>query len=142
MVVFYRGHTLLITNELVEAWWPKYQRFSVKDLTDVYVFRDVADPVVARGIGASAVMLVATAASWQFTQSIAVLLIGALIVLAPGVVGAACIRTRRRPWELRATYRGIDVQLYSSRDSLTFGQVKRALVRAMEADTDQNQPSW
>jgi ABC-type transport system involved in cytochrome bd biosynthesis fused ATPase/permease subunit len=141
MVVFYRGHTLLITNDVVEVWWPKYQRFSIKDLSELYVFRDVADPVVARGIGASAVMFVATAASWQFMQSMAVLLIGALVVLAPGVVGAACIRTRRRPWELRATYRGVDVQLFSSRDSLTFGQVKRALVRAMEANTDQNQPS-
>jgi Family of unknown function (DUF6232) len=141
MVVFYRGHTLLITNDVVEVWWPKYQRFSIKDLSEVYVFRDVADPVVARGIGASAVMFVATAATWQFLQSMAVLLVGALVVLAPGVVGAACIRTRRRPWELRATYHGVDVQLYSSRDSLTFGQVKRALVRAMEADAEQNQPS-
>jgi Family of unknown function (DUF6232) len=141
MVVFYRGHTLVITNDVVEVWWPKYQRFAVKDLSEVYVFRDVADPVVARGIGASAVMVVATAASWQFLPSMVVLLIGALTVLAPGVVGAACIRTRRRPWELRATYHGVDVQLYSSRDSLTFGQVKRALVRAMEADTEQNQPS-
>jgi len=74
-------------------------------------FRDVADPVVARGIGASAVMFVATAASWQFMQSMA----GAADrrvgrVGARGYVGAACIRTRRRPWELRATYRGVDVQ--------------------------------
>lgn len=141
MVIFYRGHTLLITNDVVEVWWPKYQRFSIRDLSELYVFRDVADPVVARGIGASAVMFVATAASWQFMQSMAVLLIGALIVLAPGVVGAACIRTRRRPWELRATYHGDDVQLFSSRDSLAFGQVKRALVRAMEANADQNHPS-
>lgn len=141
MVVFYRGHTLLITNDVVEVWWPRYQRFSVKDLSEVYVFRDVADPVVARGIGASAVMFIATAASWQFMQSLAVVLIGVLVVLAPGVVGAACIRTRRRPWELRATHRGVDVQLYSSRDSLTFGQVKRALVRAMEASAEKNQSS-
>lgn len=141
MVVFYRGHTLLITNDVVEVWWPRYQRFSVKDLSELYVFRDVADPVVARGIGASAVMFVATAASWQFMQSVAVVLIGVLVVLAPGVVGAACIRTRRRPWELRATHRGFDVQLYSSRDSLTFGQVKRALVRAMEASAEKNQSS-
>ena len=141
MVVFYRGHTLLITNEVVEVWWPTYQRFSVKDLAEVYVFRDVADPVVARGIGASAVMFVATAATWQFMQSMAVVLIGVLVVLAPGVVGAACIRTRRRSWELRATHRGVDVQLYSSRDALTFGQVKRALIRAIEADAAQNESS-
>jgi ABC-type transport system involved in cytochrome bd biosynthesis fused ATPase/permease subunit len=134
MVVFYRGHTLLITNTVVEVWWPRYQRFSVQDLSDVYVFRDVANPVVVRGIGASAVMFVATVASWQFIKSMAILVVAALIVLAPGVVGAACIRTRRPAWELRATYRGVDVQLYSTRDSLTFGQVKRALVRAMEAN--------
>lgn len=141
MVVFFRGHTLLITSDVVEVWWPRYERFSIKDLSELYVFRDVADPVIARGIGASAAMFVATAASWQFLPSVAVLLIGALAVLAPGVVGAACIRTRRRPWELRATYHGVDVQLYSSRDPLTFGQVKRAVVRAMEANTDQSQPS-
>jgi hypothetical protein len=35
-------------------------------------------------------------------------------------------------YELRATYRGRPVQLYASRDAQTFGQVKRALLRALE----------
>ncbi len=134
MAVFYRGHTLLITNDVVEVWWPSYQRFSVPELHGVYVFRDVTDPVVVRGIGASALMLVATGATWHFVPSPVVALIGVLVVLAPLLAGSACLRTRRPPWELRAMYRGVDVQLYSSRDALTFGQVKRALVRAIEAN--------
>jgi Family of unknown function (DUF6232) len=141
MAVFYRGHTLLITNDVVEMWWPSYQRFRVNELHGLYVFRDVADPVVVRGIGASAVMLAATAATWQFVHSPLVLLVGALVVLAPVVAGGACMRTRRPPWELRAMYQGVDVQLYSSRDALTFGQVKRALVRAIEANDHENQ-TW
>jgi hypothetical protein len=141
MAVFYRGHTLAITSDVVEVWSPQYQRFSIRDLREVYVFRDVANPVVARGIGASAVMLIATAVSWQFLQSLAVLAIGALVVLAPAVIAGACIRSRRPPWELRALYRGEDVRLYSTPDALAFGQVKRALVRAIEANDRENE-SW
>ena len=41
---------------------------------------------------------------------------------------------RNRPtWELRATYHGYQVELFSTNDETTFGQVKRALVRALEA---------
>ncbi|HEY7174845.1 MAG TPA: DUF6232 family protein [Micromonosporaceae bacterium] len=138
MAMFYRGHTLSITSDVMEVWWPRYQRFSIEDLREVYVFRDVANPVVVRGIGASAAMLVATAVSWQFLRSPAILLIGVLVVLAPTVIGGACMRSQRPPWELRALYNGKDVQLFSSRDSLTFGQVKRALVRAIEANDRDN----
>jgi len=138
MAEFYRGHTLSITSDVMEVWWPRHQRFSIEDLRDVYVFRDVASPVVVRGIGASAVMLVATAVSWQLLRSPAVALIGVLVVLAPAVIGGACIRTRRPPWELRALYQGRDVQLFSSRDQVAFGQVKRALVRAIEANEREN----
>jgi len=138
MAEFYRGHTLSITSDAMEMWWPRHERFSIEDLRDVYVFRDVASSVVVRGIGASAVMLVATAVSWQLLRSPAVALIGVLVVLAPAVIGGACMRTQRPPWELRAVYQGRDVHLFSSRDQITFGQVKRALVRAIEANEREN----
>ena len=42
---------------------------------------------------------------------------------------------RNRPtWELRAVYHGRWVELFSTTDLQTFGQVKRALVRALEAN--------
>jgi len=141
MAVFYQGHTLAITSDAVEVWSPLYRRFSIRDLREIYVFRGVASPVIVRGIGASAVTLVATAVSWQFLQSMAVLLVGGLVVLATSMVATTWMRTSRPPWELRALYRGEDVQLYSTPDALTFGQVKRALVRAIEA-SDREIESW
>lgn len=141
MAVFYRGPTLLITSHVVEVWSPQYQQFAVADLCEVYAYRDVADPVVFRGVGVSTVILVAAVATWQLVPSIAWLLVGILVVLTPGVAGAACLRTRRPAWELRASHRGVDVQLFSTRDALTFGQVKRALVRAIEASAHENRSS-
>ncbi len=40
----------------------------------------------------------------------------------------------RRTWELTATYHGYQVALFSTTDVRIFGQVKRALVRALEAN--------
>ena len=36
-------------------------------------------------------------------------------------------------YQLCATYRGHEVELYRTRDPRTFGQVKRGLIRALEA---------
>lgn len=47
-------------------------------------------------------------------------------------------RSRWRPfartWELRALYRGSTVCLYATNDKQTFGQVRRAMIRALEAN--------
>jgi hypothetical protein len=48
--------------------------------------------------------------------------------------GSASRWWSRMVWELRAMYRGRPVLLYSSSDERTFGQVRRALVRALEAN--------
>jgi hypothetical protein len=49
----------------------------------------------------------------------------------PGMGG---LRWNRTVWELRARYHGRPVLLYCSIDEQTFGQVKRALIRALEAN--------
>jgi hypothetical protein len=48
------------------------------------------------------------------------------------VVGAVFWRRRPQRWELRATYQGQDVELYSSLDERVFNQIARALRRAIE----------
>jgi hypothetical protein len=40
---------------------------------------------------------------------------------------------RRRVWALVAAYQGHSVRLFATPDSRTFGQVRRALLRALEA---------
>ncbi len=52
----------------------------------------------------------------------------------PSIVGGACWRLRPRQYELRATYRGGGVQLLRTADAPVFGQVKRVLIRVLEAD--------
>jgi hypothetical protein len=49
-----------------------------------------------------------------------------------GLVQPPFVIFARRRWELRATYRGRQVTLYSSFDSRVFNQVARALRRAVE----------
>jgi hypothetical protein len=76
---------------------------------------------------------VAVAASWPYlhtpTEWIGVAAIALFVVMAGGV----CWRLRPPGQELWAVYRGQRVQLFTCRDSRVFGQVSRALLRALEA---------
>jgi hypothetical protein len=46
----------------------------------------------------------------------------------------AGVRRGQPIWELRAVYRGRPVLLYATTDVRAFGQIRRALVRALEAN--------
>jgi hypothetical protein len=69
-------------------------------------------------------------------HSALVLSIGATTAL--GLSVGALVTARRNPrWmEFRITYRGDDVRLFGTRDKVEFGQVRRALIRAVEANRD------
>ena len=54
---------------------------------------------------------------------------------------------RRFPWgpatfELRATYGGTDLILFETNDETVFGQVKRALLRALERQRERREAFW
>ena len=51
------------------------------------------------------------------------------------VVSYPVHRPRRPRWQLLAEHHGTTICLYSTTEERTFGQVKRALVRALEANT-------
>jgi hypothetical protein len=55
------------------------------------------------------------------------------VIGSAGISGISHVLSRRR-WQLRAEYDGTPILLYSTTDSQTFGQVKRGLVRALEAN--------
>jgi len=84
-------------------------------------------------MGAAAIAVVVFVGSWSVMHSIPAVVIGALLTLIAVGYGSAAFRLYPTPLELHATYRGDDVRLWYTRDALMFGQVKRALVRAMEA---------
>jgi hypothetical protein len=134
MVTYYRGHTVVITHEVVEVWCPDYQRFPIGDLHDVYVCRGNLDPVAVRGLGATVLPILAITAGWQYLDPAIAILTGALLSVATLIAVAAWFERHPPPWELYVNFRGDEIRLFASGDQRVFGQVRRALVRALEAN--------
>jgi hypothetical protein len=133
-VVYYRGPRALITEDVLEVWSPQHRVFRISELTAVYVVRG-ADrrPTPLQVVPAAVVALaVAVPVAAPTAGTFAVL----LLLTAASLVTLACLRTPPRPYELRATHRGADVPLFQCVNAQTFGQVKRALARAMERHAD------
>jgi hypothetical protein len=132
MVTYYEGHTVVITHEAVEVWWPTHRRYAVAALHGAYVSRGATAPAPVRTVGIVAVLFAMVAAALPFLSSIPVPVIGAATVVGLAVIFIVGLRSRPASWELRAIHEGNDICIYQSTDTLVFGQVKRALVRAME----------
>ena len=132
IVTYYQGHTLVITHETVETWWPTHRRYAVVDLRGAYVSRGPSAPVPVRSVALVALAIGAVAAALPFITPIPVWAVGIFAVVALAGVGGIGLRPAPVSWELRAVHEGNDICLYQSTDTLVFGQVKRALVRAME----------
>lgn len=132
-VTFYEGHTVVITQDVVEVWWPTHQRFRVEEVRGAYVTRGASAPAPVRTVGTVALLFGACAAALPFVTPVPVWAVVGLAVVVLAGIGGIGLRPAPPSWELRANHGGIDICIYQSTDTLVFGQVKRALVRAMEA---------
>jgi hypothetical protein len=129
-VVYYRGPYAHITDDVMEVWSPGRRVFRIGELDSVYVLPG-AEPrwTPLRVIPTVAVVLaVAVALLRRYDDVLAPL----LIVAVASVVGVACLGGGGVPYELWAVHRGADVRLFRCQDAQMFGQVRRALLRAME----------
>jgi hypothetical protein len=133
---YYQGRTIQITNDMVEIWWPDHQRFALADIDDVSMCRGPADPAAVRSIGAAGMAVLVFVGSWAFLHSPGAIAIGVVIAVAAIAHGSSTFQLYPPPFELHALYQGRPVCLWYTRDALVFGQVKRALVRALEAVED------
>jgi len=132
MRTYYEGPDALITENHFVWRTDPVRAYVIGDLREVRL--------VQRGMGGSRTVLVTAAAAavalivapgWLLIDTT----VGRLVVL--GAAGAAVTLatvTRRsmHQWELRATYQGREVVVYSSVEARTFNQVVRALRRAVE----------
>lgn len=132
-VTFYEGHTVVITQDVVEVWWPTHRRFRVEDIRGAYVSRGASAPARVRTVGTVALLFGAFAAVLPFVTPVPVWAVVGLTVVVLAGIGGIGLRPTPVSWELRAIHGGSDICIYQSTDTLVFGQVKRALVRAMEA---------
>jgi hypothetical protein len=129
--IYYRGPLALITEDWFEVRVPQRRRFPIKELSNVHEERS-GEPLALRGVGAAGATAAAVAVSLPFLDP-PVFWFGTVAVLvAPCAIGGACWRMNRADLELWATCGGLRIRLFTSRDARAFGQVKRALLRALE----------
>ena len=137
-VVYYRGPCARITGDLLEVWSPGYQLYLISELQAVHVVhgrsgRRAANPLLP-AVTVLAVVTVLAAVALPVHAPAGLLVPVVLLAVASTV--AACMRPVGQPYELYATHRGQWVRLFQCPDAQTFGQVKRALARAMEQHAD------
>lgn len=142
MTVFYRGPCARITHEVLEVWCPTYRWFAIRDLSHVYTVEQATDPpppidsikTGSTGVAGASALVIALgwATDWRTLDS-PVLVLATLALLAVSIaVSGACWRIRASDYQLSAIYRGQPVRVYQTTDARTFGQVRRALLRALE----------
>jgi hypothetical protein len=142
MTIFYRGPCIIITHKVLETRCPTRQVFLLRDLCFVQVFEREAGAGAAvssarvSSTGVAGAAAVALALGWtegwpSFDSPVVALATIGLLIVSVGVSGA-CWRIRPIELELAAVYHDRPVCLLRTTDTQTFGQVKRALVRALE----------
>ncbi|SNY50053.1 DUF6232 family protein [Paractinoplanes atraurantiacus] len=135
-VVYYPGPGIVVTSRRVDT---DQGRFLVRDLTHIY--REYQETHLPFKIalfcgGVEVALAVPLAAAYG-----AVSLLAAGVLAAGGTGIAAAIESRSRPsWmALVAEHQGRTVTLYSTNDHQRFNQVRRAVLRAVEAGET---PTW
>jgi hypothetical protein len=139
MTVFYRGRCACITHKVFETYHPSYQSFAISELAQVGVAQTPTGSdsgvLVQLKVGSSGLAVVAAvvAVMGKSIFDSPPTSLGALAVLAvSSLVSGACWRNRGHQHELWAVHHGQWVCLFQTPDVHLFGQVSRALRRAIE----------
>jgi hypothetical protein len=136
VTVFYRGPRARITHEVIETWCPTYRSFRIDELYSVHIAEagSRAGPPGTRLFAGTAVALLFVMV--PVLNRTAAWLAGLALAMSVLIAGA-CLRIRpQEPHELRALHRAQLVLLFQSADPREFGQVGRALLRALEQSRD------
>ncbi len=128
--VYYRQHGIVVTGGHFAAGGYRYE---VPDLRDLMYSRGSAHPGVPVGM---VIAVIDAVVAVPFVGAFGTPLVWALAIVAlavPCLVALVCSRRWPPRYELVARYRGHQVTLLATRDEREFGQVSRALRRAVEA---------
>jgi hypothetical protein len=131
MTTYYRGPDVLITDRVFVIWTPPQRIYRIRELSDCCVLVGDRPPIrlyAAGAVGGAVFVAVATASALHTPTD---LMVGTVLMGMASAVAGACVRTRPE-YELCGMYRGLRVTLFCSSDPIAFGQVKRALLRALE----------
>jgi len=131
--VYYRSPDLMITEEVFALWSPEPRVFVLDDVQGLHVVRGAVHPfrIVLMAIGVLAVLGVVIV--WPLIDSTGEYLFAFVSITAPPFVGSTSRALTPRRLHLVGRHQGVMVTLFSSSDTIVFGQVRRALMRAFEA---------
>lgn len=137
MPTFYRTRTVRITHRSMHVFDPEPAVYLIGELGPVWVVTPEPPQVLVRASCSSGAMVAALLVSTQQPDHAMAWVVALL------VVGTSAILLARRPraaapaeYALVATCRGEWICLYSTPDPAEFGQVRRALQRAIEWHDD------
>jgi hypothetical protein len=130
MLTFYNHRGVRITDSYVSV---DGRRYSVRDLQGVRTTRGPFNRMVVRALGGG-VSLIAMAILMGAVMPVAMTAAFGLAGLL--AVGSAFVLSRTHPRELMlwANFRGMELMLIKTRDSIEVGKLTRALRRALERD--------
>lgn len=132
MPIYYPGPDVRITDKEFTVLGDRPVRFRIKDLVDPYVVRGDRHPAgVVTGRFAIGTAIAGTV-SWGTHDSLTLHVAMLIAIAIPVLVTGACLRVSPRTYQLWARHGSTAVCLYSSTHPARFGQVRRALVRAVE----------
>ena len=132
MVLFYRGPHAWITNHVVRVWRPHYQEFRVTELGEVRVARTGLDSSAMAWTGVVAAVLMAATGVGLLIAAPELWPVLAVAVVGAAVFGWSYWNAQRPTYQLWAQYGPHLVLLFMCDDEREFGQVSRALQRAIE----------
>ena len=131
-IVYYQSNAAVVTDEYFLSITPQRHRFRLESLETVYVIQSRSPLPRTLRLAAAVVAATSFAVLAGFGPGAAFLLLAsasAVLVIA----GAAAARRGRGCYELRAQHDDTEIVLFTSTDEVAFGQVKRALSRALSS---------
>jgi hypothetical protein len=131
--VYHPGPRILVTDRRIET---AGRRFPVRELAEIQRIQKDTHPARTVALICGGVELLLAVPLAAFYGAVSVL--GVAFVIALGLGGAILVDSRSNPrWMvLVAHYRGQPVTLFSTRNRQEFEQVRRAVLRAVEADDE------
>jgi hypothetical protein len=136
MTVYYISKKLAITERAViirrtpEVRLPVTELHSVRAEQHVTAVQGRRPPLIHLAGGALALVVI----TGPVLDSPAVLVSAVLTLVTAATVAGIRRRARTTAWELWATYRQAEICLYRTANEREFNQIKRALLRALEAN--------
>ena len=126
---YYRGPGVAVTNQYL---FTDRDRYALAELAELGVVRGPMHPAVVISTVIAVAQTPVVIPVVAMVRSPLAFLFAAILLVVPCVVAVASARRWPPRLELQALYRGRTLVLFSTHDEREFGQVSRALRRAVE----------